>query len=129
MSELQELIQKLCPDGVEYKKLGDKQVSIMQRGTSLTKNNTTEGAYPVISGGRVPAFYCDKFNREGETITSEFTSGEEENAVEFVAEDEFTDNAEAISETVENNGDAASYWADTIKDVLLDTQYNCCLKS
>ena len=49
MSELQELIQKLCPDGVEYKKLGDKQVSIMQRGTSLTKNNSTEGAYPVIS--------------------------------------------------------------------------------
>ena len=41
----------------------------MQRGTSLTKNNSTEGAYPVISGGRVPAFYCDKFNREGETIT------------------------------------------------------------
>ena len=69
MSKLQELIQKLCPDGVEYKKLGDKQVSIMQRGTSLTKNNSTEGAYPVISGGRVPAFYCDKFNREGETIT------------------------------------------------------------
>mgnify|MGYP002673570176 CR=1 FL=1 len=69
MSELQGLIQKLCPDGVEYKKLGDKQVSIMQRGTSLTKNNSTEGAYPVISGGRVPAFYCDKFNREGETIT------------------------------------------------------------
>ena len=62
-------------------------------------------------------------------MSSEFTSGEEENAVEFVAEDEFTDNAEAISETVENNGDAASYWADTIKDVLLDTQYNCCLKS
>lgn len=54
---------------VEYKRLGDKQVSIMQRGTSLTKNNSTEGAYPVISGGRVPAFYCDKFNREGETIT------------------------------------------------------------
>ena len=51
-------------------------------------------------------------------MASEFTSGEEENAVEFVAEDEFTDNAEAISETVENNGDAASYWADTIKDVL-----------
>lgn len=69
MSKLHELIQKLCPDGVEYKKLGDKQVSIMQRGTSLTKNNSTEGAYPVISGGRVPAFYCDKFNREGETIT------------------------------------------------------------
>ena len=69
MSKLQELIQKLCPNGVEYKKLGDKQVSIMQRGTSLTKNNSIEGTYPVISGGRAPAFYCDKFNREGETIT------------------------------------------------------------
>ena len=29
-------------------------------------------------------------------MASEFTSGEEENAVEFVAEDEFTDNAEAM---------------------------------
>lgn len=57
-------------------------------------------------------------------MASEFTSGEEENAVEFAAEDEFTDNAEAVSETAENNGDADSYWADTIKDVLLDTQYN-----
>ena len=53
-------------------------------------------------------------------MASEFTSGEEENAVEFAAEDEFTDNAEAISETVENNGDADSYWADTIKDVLFN---------
>lgn len=69
MSKLKDLIQNLCPDGVEYKKLGDKQVSIMQRGTSLTRNNSTKGVYPVISGGRVPAFYCDKFNREGETIT------------------------------------------------------------
>lgn len=57
-------------------------------------------------------------------MASEFTSGEEENAVEFAAEDEFTDNAEAVSEIAENNGDADSYWADTIKDVLLDTQYN-----
>ena len=62
-------MQKLCPDGVEYRRLGDKDVSIMQRGTSLTKNNSKEGIYPVISGGRIPAFYCDKFNREGETIT------------------------------------------------------------
>lgn len=69
MSKLQELIQKFCPDGVVYRKLGNKCVSIMQRGTSLTKNNSIEGIYPVISGGRIPAFYCDKFNREGETIT------------------------------------------------------------
>ena len=69
MSRLKELIDKYCPNGVEYKTLGDKRVSIMQRGTSLTKKNSIEGVYPVISGGRVPAFYCDQFNREGETIT------------------------------------------------------------
>ena len=69
MSKLRELIDKYCPNGVEYKPLGDKDVSIMQRGTSLTKKDSTEGVYPVISGGKAPAFYCDLSNRNGETIT------------------------------------------------------------
>ena len=69
MSKLKELIDKYCPNGVEYKPLGDKDVSIMQRGTSLTKKDSTEGIYPVISGGKTPAFYCDLSNRNGETIT------------------------------------------------------------
>ena len=59
MSKLQELIQELCPDGVEYKALGE--VCEMQRGTSLTKANSVEGEYPVISGGKEPAFYCNQF--------------------------------------------------------------------
>ena len=69
MSKLRELIDKYCPNGVEYKPLGHKDVSIMQRGTSLTKKDSTEGVYPVISGGKTPAFYCDLFNRNEETIT------------------------------------------------------------
>ena len=69
MSKLRELIDKYCPNGVEYKPLGDKDVSIMQRGTSITKKDSTEGVYPVISGGKTPAFYCDLSNRNGETIT------------------------------------------------------------
>lgn len=69
MSKLKELIDKYCPNGVEYKPLGDKDVSIMQRGTSLTKKDATEGIYPVISGGKTPAFYCNLSNRNGETIT------------------------------------------------------------
>ena len=40
MSRLDELIAELCPDGVEYRKL--KDVTEMQRGTSLTKKNATE---------------------------------------------------------------------------------------
>ena len=67
MSKLEELVQQYCSDGVPYKKL--KDVSIMQRGTSLTKAQATEGNIPVISGGREPAFFCNQSNREGETIT------------------------------------------------------------
>lgn len=65
--KIQELVKKLCPDGVEYKTL--KNVSFMKRGESLTKAKSTPGKYPVISGGKSPAFFCDKYNREGETIT------------------------------------------------------------
>ena len=67
MSEIRKLIERLCPDGVEYKKLGE--VCVMQRGTSMTKKNAVEGDIPVISGGREPAFYINQSNREGETIT------------------------------------------------------------
>lgn len=67
MTKLEELIQKLCPDGVEHKPLNE--VSEMKRGTSITKKDIVEGEIPVVSGGREPAYYCDKYNRDGETIT------------------------------------------------------------
>ena len=67
MSRLDELIEKLCPDGVEYRVLGE--IAVMKRGTSITKKNVNEGSYPVVSGGREPAYYCAMFNRQGETIT------------------------------------------------------------
>ena len=67
MSRLEELIQELCPNGVEYDSL--KNISEMQRGTSLTKKKATPGKIPVVSGGRQPAFYCDTYNRDEETIT------------------------------------------------------------
>ncbi len=54
-------------DGVDWKTLGE--VCEMQRGTSITKAQSNHGDIPVISGGREPAFYCDKSNRNGETIT------------------------------------------------------------
>lgn len=67
MSKLEKLIQQYCPDGVEYKALGE--VTIMKRGTSATKGIMQEGNIPVISGGRQPAFYCNVSNRTGEVIT------------------------------------------------------------
>ena len=67
MSKLEELIQQYCPDGVEWKTLGE--ATIMKRGTSATKGIMQEGNIPVISGGRQPAFYCNVSNRIGEVIT------------------------------------------------------------
>ena len=67
MSKLEELIQELCPNGVEYKKLGE--IVEYQRGKTITKKNIIEGDIPVISGGQQPAYYHNESNREGKTIT------------------------------------------------------------
>lgn len=67
MSKLEQLINELCPEGVEYIRL--KECTEMKRGTSATKKTLSEGQIPVISGGKEPAFYCDTANRYGETIT------------------------------------------------------------
>lgn len=67
MSKLEELIEQYCPDGVEWKTLGE--ATIMKRGTSATKGIMQEGNIPVISGGRQPAYYCNISNRTGEVIT------------------------------------------------------------
>ena len=67
MSKLQDLMQKLCPDGVEYKKLGD--VCELSRGKVYSKTYIVEnaGEYPVYSSqtanngelGRISTFDYD----------------------------------------------------------------------
>ena len=54
-------------DEVVWKPLGE--VAELKRGTTITKKTSNEGIYPVISGGQQPAYYIDRFNRDGETIT------------------------------------------------------------
>lgn len=66
MSELENLIQRLCPDGVEYKNLGE--VVTFNRGTAITQKDIQSGDIPVIAGGQKPAYYCNTSNREGQTI-------------------------------------------------------------
>lgn len=68
MSRLNELIQRLCPNGVEYKEMGE--ICDIVRGERVTKNQLKkEGIYPVISGGINPMGYLDNYNREANTIT------------------------------------------------------------
>ena len=66
MSRLADLINELCPDGVEYKPLGE--VAELKRGQSITKKSITPGDIPVIAGGRKPAYFTSSANRTGMTI-------------------------------------------------------------
>lgn len=68
MSKLQKLIQELCPDGVEYKKLGD--FCEIKTGKGITKADAVLGGiYPIISGGQSPMGYYHTFNRKANTVT------------------------------------------------------------
>lgn len=66
MSRVDELIKKLCPNGVEFVPLNS--VAELQRGNSITKKSINDGNVPVVAGGRSIAYFHDTANRDGETI-------------------------------------------------------------
>ena len=67
MSDIQKLIQQLCPDGVEFKKLGE--VTTVLRGRRLTKRELTADAdYPVFHGGIEPIGFYKEYNRLENTV-------------------------------------------------------------
>ena len=68
MNRLEELIEKLCPDGVEYKKLGF--LCEITKGIQFNKADMNdEGTYPVINGGINPSGYIEQYNQDENTIT------------------------------------------------------------
>ena len=53
---------------VEWKKLGE--VCDIKTGKGVTKKDAVEdGVYPIISGGKTPMDYIDKYNRDANTVT------------------------------------------------------------
>jgi type I restriction enzyme S subunit len=61
MSKLQDLINELCPNGVEFKKLGE--VAAIERGSRVVRNDLLEeGTIPVYQNSLKPLGYYDKFN-------------------------------------------------------------------
>ena len=66
MTYIEDLLKEHCPNGVEWKTLGE--VCEFRRGQSLTSRRAIPGDVPVISGGQKPAFMHNISNREGETI-------------------------------------------------------------
>ena len=68
MNKLEELIQKLCPNGVEYRPLGE--LCEIRKGKQLNKDGLLEqGNYPVINGGINPSGYWNEYNFEKDLIT------------------------------------------------------------
>ena len=68
MSRLEDLLQTLCPDGVE--KLRLSKICEIRRGQRITKSELIpEGPFPVISGGINPMGFTTDFNRNENTIT------------------------------------------------------------
>lgn len=67
MGKIDELIKELCPDGVEYAKLGDYcSVTI---GEFIHKDNQTEkGKYPVYNGGTSYTGFYDRFNNTANKV-------------------------------------------------------------
>lgn len=68
MGKIETLIQQYCPNGVEWKCLGD--FCEIKTGKGVTKKDCVEyGEYPIISGGVEPMGYYHTYNREGRTVT------------------------------------------------------------
>ena len=68
MSKLDELIEELCPDGVEYKLLGDlEKDSILElgRGKVISKKTISDnpGKYPVYSSSAIGEGLMGKYNQ------------------------------------------------------------------
>ena len=56
MSRLDEMIAELCPDGVEYKTIGELATDIF-RGSGITRNQVTETGAPCVRYGEIYTTY------------------------------------------------------------------------
>lgn len=68
MSRLKELIERLCPDGVEYKPLGE--LGTFERGNGLQKKDFTENGVGCIHYGQIYTYYST-FATETKSFVSE----------------------------------------------------------
>ncbi len=78
MSRLEELIETLCPNGVEYKKLRD--VATISRGGSFQKKDYVEDGFPCIHYGQIYTLY-GLFVSETANYISEEVAGKQKKAV------------------------------------------------
>ena len=68
MSKIFDLINELCPDGVEFRELGDICNSLA-KGTLKQEDLVDKGAYPVVNSSRDYYGFYDKYNNESNAFT------------------------------------------------------------
>ena len=56
MNKLEQLIKELCPNGMEYKKLGDIATDVF-RGAGITRDQVTEEGTPCVRYGEIYTTY------------------------------------------------------------------------
>ena len=67
MSKIEELIRKLCPDGVEYRKI--TEIATVTIGEFVHKNKQNNNSrYPVYNGGITNTGFYDEYNNDGKKI-------------------------------------------------------------
>ena len=67
-NKIEKIIAELCPNGVEFKELGD--VCVIKTGQSVNKIDIANnpGEFPVINSGREPLGFIGKYNTENDPI-------------------------------------------------------------
>lgn len=77
MSRLEQLIQKLCPDGVEYKTLGEIAIDIY-RGAGITREQVAETGIPCVRYGEIYTTYgiwfekCVSYTSEADIVSKKY---------------------------------------------------------
>lgn len=85
MTHIEQLIKDLCPNGVEWKTIGE--IADIRTGKGITQSDAAEGGeYPIISGGIGPMGYYHIKNRDANTITVSRV-GANAGFVNFITED------------------------------------------
>ena len=67
-SKIEKLIAELCPNGVEFRELGE--VCVIKTGQPVNKQVISDnpGEYPVINSGREPLGFINKWNTDNDPI-------------------------------------------------------------
>lgn len=99
----------------EWEKIKFKDTGItIKKGQTITQKEALGGTIPVIAGGKTPAYYCNKANRHGWTITIS-ASGASAGYVNMYKEDIFASDCSTIEE-------GASYDIVFVYNLLLNIQ-------